>query len=133
MYSRFIVRAARLAARTHFAYIGSQHGPVSVTPRCTYTYRPQGRFASRRLLAGLVGKDRWIGGPAQWRMRNTAGHSVQYAGSPRAESDRTNGQSALGAAFTLVKCNWGIGMSECLPAMPASLGLTDLGNSDDSQ
>ena len=58
---------------------------------------------------------------------------MQYAAPPRAESDRTNGQSALGAAFTLVKCNWGIGMSECLPAMPTLLAVAGLGNWDDSQ
>ena len=29
---------------------------------------------------------------------------------PSWEPPRAAGQSALGAAFTLVKCNWGIGM-----------------------
>lgn len=50
-------------------------------------------------------------------MRSTARHSVQYAAVSGEAPDRwnprkANGQSAFGAAFTLVKCNWGIGMSE---------------------
>jgi hypothetical protein len=106
-------------AAVRAAYVDRSHGPVGVAPTgarsAVYALRTERQPASTRWL---VGPQRVRGGGSDCfvaRMGSTAGHSVQHADPPRAEADRANGQSALGAAFTLVKCNWGIGMSECLP------------------